>query len=570
MVHIRNMSTFVFVKTIYILYLFINGIESVTIKTTLGNIKGTENAFSWPGTTIYEFKGISYATAPLGSLRFRQAILNNTQWNSIYDATHYRSICIQSLDLTTEQSMSEDCLFLNIWTTKTNVQNAKNSNYTQLVPVQIFIHGGAFISGEGSKKEYSGLNYVGEYGGNFVYVSINYRLGPLGFLSNQQLYNEDPNFKSYGGLNGLYDQITAIKYIKKYIHSYGGNPNQITIFGESAGALSVCILLVTDMVPNNLFQRSLSESGSCIAGGTPWGPLSKDAGIAFSNQQLIGAGYPIDNITYLRSIPAHNFSDSVSMDPWSVSVDELILTDLPRNLFQTKNELNANEAIIFGFNSIDGVVSFPWHAGYAPKNDSEYKALIAKYILNITQQNEIYNIYYSPNNFVQYLNFNSYELAWWSMNGDVCLSCPTLKIGEIIALRKLTKRVYLYEFLGSGNDNQYYAGHASELPFVFDDVKSHIEFYRMPWNQNLSNCMVSAWTNYAKYGIPNVTNSINNIHIKWDEFSLDSGNVILFKQGNGGIYNVKNFTMNYRSNVCDFWYNQVGLDVMTNVCQAYR
>ncbi len=137
----------------------------------------------------------------------------------------------------------------------------------------------------------------------------------------------------------------------------------------------------------------------------------------------------------------------------------------------------------------------------------------------------------------------------------------------MIAMKQFVSRIYLYQFLGSGNENQYYAPHASELPFVFDEVDSHVQFYRMPWNQNLSNLMLSAWTNYAKYGIPNITDAIN---ITWDEFDLNSNNVIVFKQGNGGIHNVKDFAMNYRNNVCDFWYEQVGLDVMTNLCQAYR
>eukprot|EP01083_Nonionella_stella_P211284 764086_1 len=97
-----------------------------------------------------------------------------------------------------------------------------------------YVHGGGYHTGTGADLEYNGINFIGPHN-DFVYVTINYRLNSLGFLDNEAIYNEDPTFKSYGGLNGIYDQIVALNYVKKYISNYGGNPNQITAFGESAG-----------------------------------------------------------------------------------------------------------------------------------------------------------------------------------------------------------------------------------------------------------------------------------------------------------------------------------------------
>eukprot|EP01083_Nonionella_stella_P240168 839811_1 len=131
--------------------------------------------------------------------------------------------------------MSENCLFINIWTSKPN-------NTGTLLPVMFWIHGGGFSAGTGAT--FDATNLVGE-GRDFVYVSINYRLGIFGFLQNQALHDEDPNWPSYGGMNGVHDQIIALKWVKQYISDYGGDPNQITIFGESAGGLSLCSLAIS-------------------------------------------------------------------------------------------------------------------------------------------------------------------------------------------------------------------------------------------------------------------------------------------------------------------------------------
>eukprot|EP01084_Bolivina_argentea_P140230 246594_1 len=484
--------------------------ETVTITTSLGEIKGIEDAKTVAPITLYIFLGIAYANPPVDNLRFRQTVLNTTKWNSVYDATNFGSECVQG-----NSSDNEDCLFLNIWTTKSNVDNAKNN---QLVPVMFWIHGGGFTAGSGNS--YDGSALVGEYG-NVVYVSINYRLGSLGFLNNEAIYNEDANFKSYGGSNGLYDQITALKWVKQNIASYGGDPNQIQIFGESAGSLSVCMLL-TSPLATGLFQRAIGESGSCIGG---WGPHNLTDGITYGNNELKQAGYPINNLTYLRSIPAQTFISKVGVDS---SVDGLILTQHPYDFYTNGNvKTNANDAIIFGFNSIDGIVAFPYFAGPAPLNDNQYKSFIARYISNTSQQTMIHDTYYPSNNFPAYGNFNSYELAWWTINCDLCVACPTLKLINDIVSNEMTSRVYGYEFFGPGNNSLYYAPHASEIEFVFDGEDA--SFWDLPWDQQLADSMLSAWVNFGKYGKPNITNIFDNVNIEWNEYNMKDQSIMQFK-----------------------------------------
>eukprot|EP01084_Bolivina_argentea_P165342 287256_1 len=162
------MSNFQALFVVWLIFGVINYAQTVTISTDLGEIKGTEDAKSWYPQTIYSFKGIRYATPPLSTFRFRQTILNESKWNGVYDAIQYGSACTQSGGSKAPNN-SEDCLFLNIWTTKSNVDNAKNN---KLVPVMLWIHGGSLTGGSGAQD---GTSLVGEYG-DLVYVSINYRL----------------------------------------------------------------------------------------------------------------------------------------------------------------------------------------------------------------------------------------------------------------------------------------------------------------------------------------------------------------------------------------------------------
>jgi len=214
---------------------------------------------SWNAQKVYEFLGIQYGLPPIGEQKFRPSKLNETSWNGIKNATKYGPECYQPLSFNT--AMSEDCLYLNIWTT--------NPDSSANLPVMFWIHGGAGVFGAGSDPTYEGTNFT-SYGEDIVLVTINYRLGPLGFLASKQLYDEDPNWKSYGGLNGINDQINALLWVSKYIQHFGGNPNHISIFGESEGGLSVCILLISpqlaDILPVKL-KYAIIESGSCTG---PW------------------------------------------------------------------------------------------------------------------------------------------------------------------------------------------------------------------------------------------------------------------------------------------------------------
>ena len=194
--------------------------DGYVLETSLGSIRGNVLQQS-SNNTVYEFVGVRYAESPTGDMRFKPAVMANSTWNATYDATSYGATCPQYITSTVASilygEIGEDCLFLNIWTPIVPGYDATGT--TELLPVMLFIHGGSFVSGAG--RVYNGTQIIieGEY--NVVYISINYRLWFLGFLQMAELYEENSKigYPSYGGMNGIYDQLQVIRFVKQIISS---------------------------------------------------------------------------------------------------------------------------------------------------------------------------------------------------------------------------------------------------------------------------------------------------------------------------------------------------------------
>ena len=201
------------------------------------------------------------------------------------------------------------------------------------------------------------------------------------------------------------------------------------------------------------------------------------------------------------------------------AVDGLVITAEPHEIYSNlemyNGILNVKELII-GFNTLDGVVSFPWHAGARPTTDAEYKAFLNGYIPDPHKAEKIYSVYYLPDSFHEYPpDHNIYELAWFTINADTCLTCPSLFMAnQIENVYGDAVDTYIYRFGGPGNHGQYLAPHGSEVPFVLSN-EINMAFYDMQWNQTLSNEMTSAWTNFVKHGDPNITDYVDGIDFDW-------------------------------------------------------
>ena len=216
------------------------------IKVAEGQLQGIYQ----DGMTVY--KGVPFAAPPVGSLRWR-APQPAEKWTGVKLADKFAPAPMQAGN--PPSGKSEDCLYLNIWSP------AKSA--TEKLPVLVWIYGGGFSFGATSESVYNGAKLAQK---GVVLVSIAYRVGQLGFLAHPELSVESPNHVS--GNYGLLDQIAALKWIQQNIAAFGGDPNKVTIFGESAGAISVSMLCASPLA-KGLFRGAISESGGSFGPTRP-------------------------------------------------------------------------------------------------------------------------------------------------------------------------------------------------------------------------------------------------------------------------------------------------------------
>lgn len=256
------------------------------IETTGGIVRGRTSSCGL-FCSYFDFRGIPYAQPPVGELRFR-APLPHPGWEGVRDAKEHGANC-PSGSVLGGLSYNEDCLFLNIYT----------KSLTDNLPVMVWIHGGSFSGGSGNSLVY-GPDYLVDDG--VMVVSINYRLGPLGFLSTGD--NNAP------GNYGLKDAVLALKWIQDNIARFGGDPNRVTIFGESAGGAFVHYLILSPSA-RGLFNRAISQSGSAL---NPWAYQTNPAQVARRFGERLGLRYA-DNAEFVEQLREVEWKDLVKAEP---------------------------------------------------------------------------------------------------------------------------------------------------------------------------------------------------------------------------------------------------------------
>jgi para-nitrobenzyl esterase len=255
-----------------------NDNKAAVVSTMPGKLEGSyENG-------LYVFKGIPYAAPPVDDLRWMppQPV---KPWNGVRAAKAFSPIAPQAIlpgpIVHAPQTQSEDCLYLNVWTP--GLDNAKR-------PVMVWIHGGAFTMGSGSEENYTGAKLAAK--GNAVIVSINYRVGMLGFM---RLKDVTGGKIPSTGNEGFLDQVAALKWVKANIAAFGGDPENITAFGESAGSMSIACLLVMPAA-KGLFHKAIMESGSCSVA------VPKADANAVAEQFIKVSGLKKDDVKGLRAL----------------------------------------------------------------------------------------------------------------------------------------------------------------------------------------------------------------------------------------------------------------------------
>lgn len=315
---------------------------AATVKTSAGPVSGVGSSDG----VVLSFKGIPYAAPPVGNLRWRPPI-PATPWKGTLKADHFGASCIQGpnnefLPWTKEfiyiTPVDEDCLFLNIWTPKATSSAG--------LPVLVFIHGGAFTSGSGDVPVYDGeaLARTG-----MVIVTINYRIGVLGFLALPALTAESEQHHSSGNY-GLLDQIAALQWVKQNIRAFGGDPAHVAVAGQSAGAMSVADLLASPLA-RGLFSAAIADSG--IGGrGVPMQALAE----AEKNGAAFATSKKAESLDALRALPASDFV--VQGMRFAPIVDGWVLPDNAITL-TTEQGRDNDVPVITGFQANDAALGGP-------------------------------------------------------------------------------------------------------------------------------------------------------------------------------------------------------------------
>lgn len=464
------------------------------VKTGQGLVQGT--AGEVPGVTV--FKGIPFAAAPVGALRFQPAAPPKA-WTGVRDASKWGDTCIQpsgktrpigvnqALDMPDSPKASEDCLNLNVWTP------AKKAGAK--LPVMVWFYGGAYAEGGGSMPFANGANLASK---GVIIVSMNYRVGPFGFLSTSELTAASPHHAS--GNQALSDSIAALQWVKANIAAFGGDPNNVTIFGQSAGAC-ITAALVGSPVAKGLFHKAISESGAW-AGLTAAKMVTRKDAEKRSAEALDRLG--VHTLAELQALPADQVAklgraQGIIVDGWIVPEDQSITFAQGRqNKVAVLLGSNGNEGGSFGPPGGANVTAEAWKAGaaqrwkdladlglkaYPAATDAEAKAASSRPFTD--------------------------GIAWFMH----LYASDQARIGQ---------PAYLYQFVRTpasapGKTNGG-ASHAAELAYVFNNLDKPRE---VPDNSDpavvsqsepdvkLADQISSYWVNFAKTGNPNYPGAPN-------------------------------------------------------------
>jgi para-nitrobenzyl esterase len=442
---------------------------------------------------VHSFKGLPYALPPTGAARWKPPVAMPA-WSGVRDATKFGPACVQpkpraaSIYANEPAAMSEDCLSLNVWATKG----------ASKAPVLVWIHGGSLTGGSGSEALYDGTKLAAR---GVIVVSINYRLGVLGYLAHPQLSVESP--QGISGNYGLLDQIEALRWVQRNISAFGGDPANVTIAGESAGALSV-MYLMTAPSARGLFAKAIAQSAYMIS--TPelkQARFGEDAAEAIGSRLATALG--AQDIAALRAIDAAKLTDAAPRTGY-VPFGTIDGHVLPRQLVEVFDRgEQAPVPLIAGFNSGE-IRSLRFLIPPVPADAATYEATIRSRYADLADR------------FLKLYPGTQLEESILAITRDAMYGWTAERL--VAKQTALGQRAFLYLF-----DHGYPAAdaaglhgfHAAELPYVFGTADRTPPFWpKVPATgaeAALSDAMIGYWTSFARSGQPQAAN-----HPQWQAY----------------------------------------------------
>lgn len=464
--------------------------NTAIVKTALGTIRGVNEG------KVESFKGIPFAAPPIGEFRWR-APRPIAPWEGELDATEYGANCAQSgwggAPGTISEGSSEDCLYLNIW-------KPANADTEAKLPVMVWIHGGGFVGGSGSGAGIAGDEFAKK---DVILITINYRLGRLGHFAFPALSAEHP--EEAKGSYAYMDQIAALKWVQDNVASFGGDAENVTIFGFSAGGVSVHSLMT---IPDakGLFQKAISESGGGRDGvltGRPireenasrFYPVSAETiGINFAKKQGI-EGTDAEALARLRALPVEKIVDSGQESdgeggPRIYSgpiLDGELVVETAESAYNAGRQMQI--PLIIGSNSAEIGGGFVNNS----KTKEELFSLFGDY-------GEKAKVAYDPD------GSKEFEEVITKFNTDWVWGEPGRFVARAFAEQGEPTFIYHFGFVPEPMKERmrYGAGHGSEVGYVFNNLDARWgNPETTPEDKKVAEIMNGYWVNFAKTGDPN-------------------------------------------------------------------
>jgi para-nitrobenzyl esterase len=499
--------------------------DPAVVMTDKGAVRGVI------GDGVREFKAIPYAQPPLGELRWslpREA----SAWSGILDATQYKNACPQVERYgIPESSDNEDCLHINV-----TVPYSGKADLERKRAVIVWLHGGAFVGGSSALYP---LDYMAK-SGDVVVVTMNYRLGVFGFTAHPA-FDADHN----GGY-GLEDQRAALRWVQKNIAAFGGDPNNVTVAGESAGAAGVCMHILAPEETTGLFHKAIVQSAGCV---TPLPSIEDGKKIGQKVADLVGCSDDATALSCLRGKPVKELLEAASTVAGSNIVTYMPVIGTKTVPLPGAQAIPAGKfvhvPVLYGGtrDELRLYVAYAMQAGQSVTKDNFADLLKETYGNNtgaITGEYPLSDYPSAP---------SALGTVWSDFRPDVGINnCIYLETSKL-----LRKSVPVYQFVFSDRnappvtDNPGFemgAVHSSELPYQFphfDNTRQLAGPDLAPASRKLADQMMAYWTSFAKTGKPTAPDSP-----VWDTFTADD-KVMNFEPGKVGYFDA------CAAHKCKFW-----------------
>jgi para-nitrobenzyl esterase len=457
---------------------------------------------------VLAFKGVPFAEQPVGELRWRPPQPAKA-WTGVKPALKNGHDCLQAEvkgDPGMGTDLGEDCLYLNVW--RPAEASAKK------LPVMVWIYGGGLVNGGTQPAIYQGDNFAR---GGVVFVSINYRLGRFGFFAHPALTAEHPD--ELKGNYGYMDQLAALKWVQRNIAAFGGDPKQVTLFGESAGGFSVHTMVASPLA-KGLFQRAIVESGGgrTTEGPAPSVTAAEATGLAFAGAQGI-EGRDAAALAKLRALPAAAVTGNLNMFTSNANAstypgpitDGKLVVESPQAAYLGRRQ--AKVAIMVGANGAD--LGFDTSANMdalmAPFGADKAKAIAA----------------YDPDGAGPFARVRA------KVGMDRLMIEPPRFDAATFSAQGLTAYEFRFDYVGDALKARSPNGapHASEIPYVFDKYGAGYIAMVSPTHsgeasegdKQVARTIHGYWLNFAKTGDPNGGGLPH-----WPRYSADKDELMLF------------------------------------------